>query len=348
MSCAAVALLLPLWRFANSRWSVCGDNVDVLAGAGEGDDESRGLRGAVEVLQLEDGIDLTAPDVRRDALEMLESGGVVLLRKSEFELLTRERELISDLRNFLVEEVEIGNGRPTIIFEPGRRKIARFNFAFAGRKLVRAQIKKSVLPDVQRMMARFSIWAGELLAALVPRYVSALKWDRVTYRPNQRHAMQPLHVDSAYGYPTQGRGMLRVFCNIDPLRRPRVWQIGEPFEPFARRFLPAVRRGSPGWTASLLARFGAVGGAKTPYDLLLAELRRVGKRSEEYQRTAPRRIVEFPPGACWIALTDLVLHGAISGQHSLDQTFFLPATAMRDPSRSSLRILERLSGRRLV
>jgi len=43
-----------------------------------------------------------------------------------------------------------------------------------------------------------------------------------------------------------------------------------------------------------------------------------------------------------------VLHGAISGQHSLDQTFFLPTAAMHDPSRSSLRILERLSGHRLV
>jgi hypothetical protein len=326
---------------------LCGENANLRAGAGESD-ESPGAGGAVEVLQLEDAPDLAAPGVRREALAMLESGGVVLLPRSGFELLARERELISDLRNFLVEETEIGNGRPTIIFEPRRRKIARFNFAFAGRKLVRAQIQKAVLLDIERMMARFSTWAGELLAALVPGYVSALAWDRVTYRPNQRNAVQPLHVDSAYGYPTQGRGMLRVFCNIDPLRRPRVWQIGEPFESFARRFLPTAHPPRPGWTTSLLGRFGVVGGAKTAYDLMLAELRRLGKRSEEYQRTAPRRIVEFPPGACWIALTDLVLHGAISGQHSLDQTFFLPAAAMHDPSRSSLRILERLSGRRLI
>jgi len=325
----------------------CGDGVNLPAGA-SASDESPKLDGAVEVLRLDDGGGLAAPEVRRDALEMLESGGVVLLLKSGFELLARERELIADLRNFLVEETEIGNGRPTIIFEPGRRKIARFNFAFAGRKLVRAQIKKAVLPDIERMMERYSTWAGELLAGLLPRYAPALEWDRVTYRPNQRNAIQPLHVDSAYGYPTQGRGMLRVFCNIDPLRRPRVWQIGEPFESFARRFLPSVHPRSPGWAPALLARFGVVGGAKTPYDLLLAELRRLGKRSDEYQRTAPRRIVDFPPGACWIALTDLVLHGAISGQHSLDQTFFLPATAMNDPSHSSLRILERLSGRRLI
>jgi hypothetical protein len=58
--------------------------------------------------------------------------------------------------------------------------------------------------------------------------------------------------------------------------------------------------------------------------------------------------VSFPTGSAWIAITDLVLHGASSGQHSLDQTFFLPAEAMREPALSSLRILERLSGRNLL
>jgi hypothetical protein len=142
--------------------------------------------------------------------------------------------------------------------------------------------------------------------------------------------------------------MLRVFCNIDPLNRPRVWQIGETFEPFARRFLPAVRLRRPGRAASLLGHLGIVGGRKTAYDLLLAELRRLGKDDADYQRTAPRRVVEFPSGSTWLAITDLVLHGAMSGQHSLDQTFFLPASAMRTPSRSSLHILERLRGHALV
>jgi hypothetical protein len=172
--------------------------------------------------------------------------------------------------------------------------------------------------------------------------------DRITYRPHQRSDMQPLHVDSSYGYPTQGRGMFRVFCNIDPIDRPRVWQVGEPFEPFARRFIDDAQPRDPGWIASVLARLGIVKGAKTPYDATMAAIRRAGKRDKEYQRTAPRTVIQFPRGAAWFAVTDLVLHGAVSGQHSLDQTFFLPAVAMADPARSSLRILERLSGRILV
>jgi len=302
----------------------------------------------IEVLTIDAGADLTQPAVRRDALDALEGGGVVLLPSVGFELNARERHLLSDLRNILAREPDGDNGRPTIIFDPTRGKLANFNYAFSGWKLVRADVKRSVLPELQAMMVRYGGWAEDLIARVLPSYRSVLDRDRITYRPTRRNAVQPLHVDSAYGYPTQGRGMLRVFCNIDPFDRPRVWQLGEPFEGFARRFLPSVSLRRPSWTTAALSRLGIIGGAQTPYDRMLAELRRLGKGDVTYQRTAPRRVVEFPGGATWIAITDLVLHGAVSGQHSIDQTFFLPPTAMRDAARSSLRILERLSGQRLV
>lgn len=303
---------------------------------------------AVELLTLDAGIDLAAADVRRDAIEALESGHVVFLPKLGFELTSTERAMIADLRNLLTKEPDGANGRPTIIFEPWRGRIKKHNYAFSGWRPVRAEIKPAVLPELEAMMARFGGWAEDLIARLFPRYVSGLGRDRITYRPNQRSDVQPLHVDSAYGYPTQGRGMLRVFCNIDPLRRPRIWHVGEPFESFAPRFIHSARPRTPSWTTAMLARLGFVGGSQTPYDMMIAELRRLGKRDAEYQRTAPRRVVEFPSGSTWIAITDLVLHGAMSGQHSLDQTFFLSAAEMSDPARSSLRILERLSGRQLV
>jgi hypothetical protein len=303
-----------------------------------------------EVLAIDASADLSAPEVRREALETLEGGGLVLLPGRGFELTARERDLISDTRKLLagIQEEQTRNGRPTILYEPWRGRIKRHHFASVGGRLVRARVQPAAVPDLEAMMARFGAWAGELLDRLFPRYGPALVRERITYRPHGRRTTQALHVDSAYGYPTQGRGMLRVFCNVDPAGRPRVWQVGEPFEPFARRFVASAHPRGPGFTASLLRRLGIVRGSKTAYDRLLAEIRRMAKHDRAYQSAAPRRIVEFPSASAWIAITDLVLHGAVSGQHSLDQTFLLPAAAMADPSRSSLRILERLTGRALV
>ena len=87
--------------------------------------------------------------------------------------------------------------------------------------------------------------------------------------------------------------------------------------------------------------------AGPPYDCMVEDIRKLVKDDVDYQKNAPRKIVEFPRGSTWLAITDMVLHAAVSGQHSLDQTFFLPFTGMRDPSRSPLRILERLSGESL-
>ena len=160
-----------------------------------------GTASAVKVLTLDDGIDLSAPGARRDALEALEGGGVVLLPKAGFQLIAKERELLSDLRNILATEADNANGRPTIIFDPARGKIARLNYVLSRWRLVRAEVKSSALADLEHMMTRFSRWAEDLIARLLPRYASVLGRDRVTYRPNQRSAVQPLHVDSAYGYP---------------------------------------------------------------------------------------------------------------------------------------------------
>ena len=122
-----------------------------------------------------------------------------------------------------------------------------------------------------------------------------------------------------------------------------------PVWPFVSRFLTSPSRFGT-WRDWLLHRLGVAGlrRTRTAYDRLVADIRRLAKSDDQYQTTAPRQLVEFPVGSSWIALTDLAVHGAISGHHSLDQTFFLPVSAMREPERSSLRILERMTGRTLV
>jgi hypothetical protein len=304
--------------------------------------------GTVKMLTIEPDADRSSPEVRRAAIETLEGGGVIYLPRSGFELSGQERELISDTNRILTRAPDVEDGRPTIIFDPARGRIKKYHYAQVRGKMMRAQVRNTARPDLEAIMMRYGQWAESVITQLFPGYQGALDRKRVTYRPFPRNSTQARHIDSSYGYPTQGRGMLRIFSNIHPTVRPRIWQLGEPFEPFVRRFLPAVHLTGPSWIASLLARLGIVDGPKTPYDQTIAALRGLGMRDKEYQRTAPQRVIEFPPGSSWIAITDLVLHGAMSGQHSLDQTFYLPVEAMNDPSRSSLRILERLTGKALV
>ncbi len=306
--------------------------------------------GIVKILTIEPGTDGSDPEVRRTAIETLEGGGVIYLPKSGFELSERERELISDTGKILTRKPDYEDGRPTIIFDPARGHIKKYHYVKVRGKMwmMRAKIRDTARPDLDAIMGRYGEWAEGVIAKLFPDYQGALDRKRVTYRPFPRNNTQSLHIDSSYGYPTQGRGMLRVFSNIHPTIRPRIWQLGEPFESFVRRFLPSVHLSGQSWISSILARFGIVDGAKTKYDQYIAALRALGMHDKKYQKTAPRRIIEFPPGSSWIAITDLVVHGAMSGQHSLDQTFYLPVEAMKDPSHSSLRILERLTGEILV
>lgn len=302
------------------------------------------------ILRLAAGVDLSAPEIRRSVIETLEQGGLIVLLDHGFPLTPSERHLMANTRTMVagIDDDDIRDGKPTIIFEPWRGRIKRRRYAHARGPLTRTTLRADVRAQLEPMMARFAAWAKDVVAELLPAYGHVLAQDRVTYRPHERNAVQPLHVDSSYGYPTRGRGMLRLFCNVDPTERPRVWHVGEPFEPFARRFVPSIPIHPPGWLETQLDRLRPERHRRSLYDEVIAELRRLGKGDREYQRTTPREIVEFPSGSSWLAITDLVLHGAISGRHSLDQTFLLPATGMAQPSQSALSILERLTGRQLA
>ena len=290
------------------------------------------------IFEIAPDVDRNNPELRRTALATLEGGGIVYLPSAGFELTEHERQLVMDAAVTLPtrRERKSRNGRPTVIYNPDRGHILHARMPSPGRE------------ELEAMMARYSDWATALITQLFPGYTGKIVRDRLTYRPCERSKPQGIHVDASYGRPTEGRGMLRVFCNINPTGQARVWRIGETFEPFARRFVPNARPPRTNPLEGLLARLGVTRGRRTAYDHLMADIRGQAKRSDNYQQTGPQRVVSFPEGSAWIAITDLVLHGASSGQHSLDQTFFLPAEVMHEPERSSLRILERLGGHRLV
>lgn len=274
------------------------------------------------------------PAEQAAALAALEQGEVVALPHLPFEILPREQVLLTS---------SLSDGRSkNVSYDPMSGRIGG------------AKGEDERLALVQQMMGRFSGWSAAVVRALLPAYADALQLGKTSFRPcevagramSARKDDRRLHVDAFPSQPVQGRRILRLFANIDP-ERPRVWNVGEPFEPFATRFLAGAGRQPPGlgW---LMQQLRLTKGRRTAYDHAMLRLHDLGKQDDAYQETAIRRRVEFAPGSTWIVFTDATLHAALEGRLVLEQTFFLPLAAMADQAMAPVRILERLSGKRLI
>jgi hypothetical protein len=202
------------------------------------------------------------------------------------------------------------------------------------------------------MIERFGSQATQLVHQLLP--YRNVERARTSYRPVQvkgRHYSKInddrlLHVDAFPSRPMRGRRILRFFANIAPASA-RKWRVGEPFEDFARAFLPRVGPHLPG-KSWLYDKLGVTRGRRSLYDELMLSLHDVGKLDAAFQQNSPQQGVEFPPGSCWLVFTDQVLHAALGGEFALEQTFHLDVSQMADPARAPVKVLERLSGKALV
>jgi hypothetical protein len=205
------------------------------------------------------------------------------------------------------------------------------------------------------MMQRFAERAALLARNLLPSYANALITGRTSFRPVEiaerklswRKDDTRLHVDSFPATPVQGKRILRVFSNINPEGRNRTWRLGEPFEALAARFVPSIPQ--PPWGSSALLHWCRLTKTRrSAYDHLMLQLHDRMKADAAYQSSAAQTTRQFRPNTTWILFSDQVSHAAMSGQHALEQTFYLDVDAMGDPSLSPLRVLERLTGTKLA
>jgi hypothetical protein len=270
----------------------------------------------------------------RDAsVRALEAGNVVVFPDLAFGLTEQER---SYLRPDAVKE-----GTKTIKFELQTGRVWG-TADQAGEEVLRG------------MLRRYAEQAHALVLALFPGYEKALRLGATSFRPveaqgreqSKRHDDTLLHVDAFPSRPSAGQRILRVFTNIHPGGKPRVWRVGEPFESVAKRFLPKIGAPLPG-SAQLMKLVGLTKALRTAADHYMLKLHDAMKFDEAYQRDCPKLTVEFQPGTTWMVFTDQVSHSAISGQHALEQTFTLDLHGMSDPETSPLRVLERLKGKTL-
>ena len=202
------------------------------------------------------------------------------------------------------------------------------------------------------MMERFGSQAASLVHELLP--YRNVERARTSFRPVQvkgRHYSKIsddrlLHIDAFPSRPMQGRRILRFFANVAP-SSPRHWHVGQPFEDFARAFLPRVGPHLPG-KSWLYDKLGVTRGRRSLYDELMLSLHDAGKLDENFQNNSPHQAVTFPPGCSWLVFTDQVLHAALGGEFALEQTFHLDIAEMAEPRLAPVKVLERLSGKTLV
>ena len=286
---------------------------------------------AVVTLDLEGWLPTLTDEARERVSRALEEGGVIRLPRVGFALMDSERRFLS----------------PS--WSDGRAK----NISVDGAQLKGAVGGPADRAELAAMISRFAAAAAGLVTALFPRYAPYVKRARSSYRPqgavgrdvSWRKDDSRLHVDAFPRGRTTGAHPARIHQ-----REPdedRVWRVGEPFEAMAKTLLPRISDPVPGASA-LLAALRVTKGRRSVYDHLMLNLHDRAKADLAYQRDCPQETVHFAPGTTWICFSDQVMHAAVSGQFMLEQTIHLPVSALYDPARSPLAILERLTGRPLV
>lgn len=242
------------------------------------------------------------------------------------------------------------------LFDPGIRDPRSRNISLgADGKLKGAAADEEGQQALAAMMGRFRDQAEDLLATLTPRYKPQMKRGAVSFRPtlvetraqSWRADDRRLHVDAFPSRPNRGERLLRVFANVNPEGKPRVWRVGEPFEQMAGRFLP-MAKGYSAWQARALHTLGVTKSLRSEYDHLMLQLHDGMKSDLYYQQNAPQLSVAFPAGSTWVCFSDQTSHAAMSGQYLLELTAQLPPSEQYDPDSSPLAILSRMMGRRLV
>jgi hypothetical protein len=262
----------------------------------------------------------------------LEGGAVLFFPKLAFQLMDSEKP-------FLDARVSDGKAK-NISLDPNSGKLQAS--ALTGEKA----------EQLAAMIERFGGQAAQLVHDLLP--YRNVERARTSFRPVEvkgRHYSKIsddrlLHIDAFPSRPMRGRRILRFFANVAP-HSSRHWHVGEPFEDFARAFLPRV---GPHWPGKswLYEKLGVTHGRRSRYDELMLSLHDAGKLDAAFQRDSPHQAIAFPPGSCWLVFTDQVLHAALGGEFALEQTFHLDVSEMAQPERAPIKVLERLGAGKLV
>ena len=215
------------------------------------------------------------------------------------------------------------------------------SYAYSKQKISGISANHPQRMSLKKMMHAYAIYARTLVDTILPQYQTDLRWGRTSYRPveiigrhrSKRQDDTRVHVDAFPATPVQGWRILRVFCNVNPDNKPRVWHIGEPFAQVLAQFSNHLPAYNP-VKAWLLHQFKLTKSRRTNYDHYMLHLHDQMKLNDSYQTQLPKKVMNFPARSTWLVFTDVVSHAALSGQYLLEQTFYLPISAMQHPEAS--------------
>jgi uncharacterized protein (DUF4415 family) len=220
---------------------------------------------------------------------------------------------------------------------------------------------KGTQQRMHQVLRGYSERVTDFVRRFLSPYKEKLMLDFASFRPQEEagrdlplHKRNDLlHVDAFPSRPTRGGRILRVFTNIHPSKE-RVWLTAERFPELAQRYardagLPGIGHESKrGLLSRLLYLAGLKAAGRSAYDSFMLRFHDYLKENAQFQRSASKVRLAFPPLATWMVFTDGVPHAALSGQFALEQTFIVPPEALVAPEHSPIRVLEKLCGRALA
>ncbi|MDR3443429.1 MAG: Kdo hydroxylase family protein [Legionella sp.] len=259
---------------------------------------------------------------QEDSVNLLEEGKVLFFPEYFY----------SEVAPNLLSETILDGSRKNISYDAQRKTLSAYKKDISG-----------LDNQLTQMMQCYADFAYQLIQTALPSYIPNLQWGRTSFRPAQvsgrasskRKDDTRLHVDSFSASPVHGLRILRVFCNVNPHNEPRIWNIGEPFPKVLERFAPQIAPYSK-LKARVLKWVKTTKTLRSAYDHYMLHLHDTMKLDDAYQGQVEKIQVDFPAQSSWIVFTDHVSHAALSGQHLLEQTFYLPADKMANPECSPL------------
>jgi hypothetical protein len=280
----------------------------------------------------------------KEVCRELECGHIVFLPQTPIEIPGEDRELL------------LGRRQSSSAYH---KNIAYRPFEDRVTGLDRSEAQEA--EKLRAILAGYSKRSVEFLKTFLAPYAGKWKLEFASFRPIEErgrsarlHARNDLlHFDSFPTRPTNGARILRFFTNINPSQN-RVWLTSETFEAFGPRMVKAGGLASSLKNPLLqgmqsLARVLHLRGAyRSPYDDVMHRCHNAMKEDANFQENTAKNRWEFSPNSSWMVFTDCVSHAVLSGQYALEQTLLVPPSALIEPQRSPLAILETATGRRLT